>query len=340
MASETWAENAKSVYAGRYPLRSLLFFDLFLVAVIILATRLATLFHEILGHAFTAFLFGEHVNAVRLSLFGGGRVYYHLNIPPDTLPRFFVAFGGIIMNVLSGILALIILNRVRHGSGWAPFILFFGMVSLMGAVGYTTLGFYYEVGDPVSWIAGHSPAVGGLWFPFLLASPFISYAVIKRYAEILGRYFPARHFRDRLVSVVMTLGISLCVYAGLYEVTNQHATALDSPALAARHAEERIIAMKRDTLFQKLRSTHPEMAIERIKEWVAQTPIAVRPHEVPKKFPLKPVIALLFALGALMAIGRAKKYVDSAPLSLSHETLFWAVFLAAAVIGAIALMDG
>ena len=94
--------------------RDLLLFDLFLLAILILATRLATFLHELMGHALMAATFGGEVNGVRVTLFGGGEAYYHLKMQSGLSVRFLVAFGGIIVNMLSGLLPFIFIHRFKR----------------------------------------------------------------------------------------------------------------------------------------------------------------------------------------------------------------------------------
>ena len=115
--------------------RNLFLFDLFLLAILILATRLATFLHELMGHALMAATFGGEVNGVRVSLFGGGEAYYHLKTQSGLYVRFLVAFGGILVNMLSGLLPSgvgPVFSSFRNGEPSWRYSLFIARVLLPG----------------------------------------------------------------------------------------------------------------------------------------------------------------------------------------------------------------
>ncbi len=318
----------------------LFLFNLFLLAVLILATRLATCIHEFVGHALTASAFGGHVNGIRVSLFGGGHVYYHLKMESGLFVRFVVAFGGILVNMLSGLLPLMFVRRLAPRPMWALFSMLFGMVSLLGAIAYSALGFYYDQGDPVAWTKGPSPFGGWLWIPFIAVSPFISYFAAKSYVTLNERLFPARTFLSRFSIMVLTLGITGCVYAGLYGLTAQQSMALDAPSLAYQRAEKEVRDHKRNELHRRLRESHPELSETDVERMVERTPIVVKPHEVPKKFPLKPIIAILYSGGALLALRNVKKSMSSSLVRIDPRFVILAVVLAATALGVLAWTGG
>jgi hypothetical protein len=323
-----------------YSWRTLLFFDLFLLAVLIIATRLATFLHELIGHALMASAFGGEVNGVRMSLFGGGHVYYLLSRESGLLVRLLVAFGGIIVNMLSGLLLFIFIRKPGKRSGWAFFPILFGMVSLLGAVAYCALGFYYDHGDPVAWADRASPQGGWLSIPFLVVSPFVSYFAVKAYSIINEAWFPTKTYLGRVVMLVLTLGLIGGAYAGLFGLTDQRSVALDAPLSAYKRAEEEVIKRKVEELFRRLRESHPELSETEIQRLVERTPIVVNPDEVPKKFPLKPVIAILYAAGALMALRGVREGVPDSHPGVDTRSFIMAVALAGAALGALVMTGG
>ncbi|MDP6178508.1 MAG: hypothetical protein QGG48_01295 [Desulfatiglandales bacterium] len=320
--------------------RTLLFFDLFLLAVLILATRLATFLHELIGHALVASAFGGEVNGVRMSLFGGGHVYYFLSRESGLFVRLLVAFGGIIVNMLSGLLLFIFIRKPDKRSGWAFFPILFGMVSLLGAITYCALGFYYDHGDPVAWADRASPYVGWFSVPFLVVSPFVSCFALKAYSIINEVWFPTKTYLGRVVMLILTLGLTGGAYAGLFWLTDQRSVALDAPLSAYQRAEEDVRKWKVEELFGNLRESHPQLSKTEIQRLVERTPIVVNPDEVPKKFPLKPVIAILYAAGALLALRGMREGVPDAHPWVDTRSFVIAVALAVAVLGALVMSGG
>ncbi|MFH1491107.1 MAG: M50 family metallopeptidase [Pseudomonadota bacterium] len=321
------------------PWHELLFYNLFLLSLMILATRLATCLHEFLGHAFMALAFDGEVKGIRISLFGGGRTYYGLEEPG--LPvRFLVSFGGIAVNWVSGILPFLLMDRLKRKPLWTLFFLLFGMVSLLGATAYTTLGFYYEQGDPVSWMREPPAGPGWLWMPFFVFSPFLSCFTMKTYAIFHEKLFPTRSLKGRFRILGMTLGLTLCLYILLYVLTDQRSAAVDSPALAFQRAEQEIRNTKKEALYQKLRRTHPDLSEERLKEMAEKTPIVVHPDEVPQKPPLKPAIAFVYLLGAFFGLRAVRGGMPDHPFRFRKRTIFLNAAFASALLAVIFWRDG
>ena len=329
--------------AGRIIIHSwprLLLFDLFLLATLILATRVATFLHEFMGHALAAAAMGGHVSAIRVTLLGGGKVSYHFERELVSSGLFLVAMGGIIVNIATGIVPFVVPGRLRKQPGWGLFLILFGMVSLLGAVAYCALGFYYEVGDPAKWIQGPSPGGGWLWVPFLVGSPIVSYAVMKTYFILSDGWFPADGLAGRIAVMALTLGVASFVYAGLYGLTSQRSVALDAPLLAYQRAEKGVRESKAEELNRKLRQAHPGLPETEIQRIARRNPIPVRPDEVSTKFPLKPVIAFLYAGGALFALRTGKREVPEMPGHIAPESAILVIATASALMGLLAWTDG
>jgi len=329
-----------SAMGSRDRVQFLLLHDLFLFALLILATRLAAFLHEVMGHALFAVLTGGGVRAVRLSLLGGGRVYYDPGAGPEISSAFLVAFGGILVNVLTGLPAYLYARKERRKSKKGFFLILFSMVSLLGALAYLVLGFYYRQGDPVSWTGAEAGGKGMLWVPFLVMCPFVSYHLMGTYIRYCERFFHTGNFRSRVRLIVFTLGLVGCAYAGIYEVTGQRSVALDAPRLAYRQAEERIRELKKKELARKIRESSSELSEDEIRGLVESAEIFVRPEEVPKKFPLKPVLAVFCAGGALFGLRNAKREDLGSPVRISPGSLLLALSLAGTVLGFLLYRDG
>jgi len=271
---------------------------------------------------------------------GGGHAFYelHKNLGPG--PRFLIAFGGILINLISGTAALFLGGRLDKGSPWGFFILLFGIISLLGSLAYTTLGFYYELGDPISWLQTPSPRLKRLWIPFLAVSPFASFYVMKPYADLNEVWYPARSYFQRAFTILMTLGITGCMYGALFVLTSQSSIAWDSPTLAHERAVQDIREAKKKAQYETLRAKYPELTNEEVRIMAEKTRIIIRPEEVPKKFPLKPVIAFLYLVGGMLASLNVKEQVPSSSKQISLQATLFIVVLAGSLLVYLAWTGG
>jgi hypothetical protein len=319
---------------------SVLRFDLFLLAALILSTRAATFLHELVGHALTAKAFGGQVDGIQVSLLGGGRVLYDLDAQSGLFVHFLVAFGGIVTNAISGFLSFLFVRRLHGKPAWALFLILFGMVSLLGAVAYSAIGFYYQEGDPVSWTDETLQHGEWLWIPFLVIFPVVSYLAVHSYLIINEQLFPTKTFLGRVVMIAVTLGISACAYAGLYKLTGQRSVVLDAQALARQRAENEVRNKKMEELYRKVRDSNPGLSEGEIQRLVEHTPVVVEPNEIPQRFPLVPVMALLYVGGALLAIRRVKLQCCDSVKRLAPLHTILTVSLAGAVLALLAWTGG
>ncbi len=317
----------------------ILSYDVYLLALLILATRMAACLHEIVGHGLTTAIFGGRVNGIHISLFGGGWSYYQFDREIGSIARFVVAFGGILVNLLSGLLALWFVRRSNPARNlfWA----LFAAISVLGATGYTVLGFYYQQGDPGEWLQNPSPLTAWLWIPFLMLAPYASYLTLKPYVLACESRFPARTYRGRAITVLLTLGLAGCLYTGLYVVTHQRSAALDAAATAYEEDKRRVLHAKREALAAKLREAHPELSAEAVRRMAEQASIAVDPGEVPRRFPLMPILAVLYLGGVLASIGGGGRSALPRRIPrLSPGLVCWWAALAGIVLGVLMWSEG
>jgi hypothetical protein len=285
-------------------------------------------------------IFGGRVSGIYVSLFGGGWTTYQFDREIGLSARFLISFGGILVNLLSGVLALYLVRRSSRNPNRTLFLALFAAVSVLGATGYTTLGFYYGQGDPVAWMRSPGPAAAWLWIPFLALAPFAGYLALKPCVRACTGRFPAFTYRGRVIVVLLTLGLTGCLYAGLYIATNQRSVALDAAATAYQEGRERVLRAKRDALAAKLREAHPGLGAEAVRRMAEQTSIAVDPQEVPQRFPLLPVLAILYLGGILASVGSGRSELARGIPSISRGRVRGSAVLAGVVLGILVWSNG
>ncbi len=329
-------EHSRSLFAswGEF-----LRFDLLLLAFLILGTRLATLLHEFLGHALTTLIGGGKVNAVHVSLLGGGRVLHDLPDGAGLVIRMVVACAGIGINILTGALILHRFRRPEAGGLWTGFWILFAGASLLGGTAYAALGFYYGQGDPVAWMGPGSSGASWACLPFLAVAPFLGFAAVKAFSAWAAQWFPSRSFTERIVVLALTAGAAAGVYGGLYHANGARSRALDAPEAAFVEAQHRVAQAKAKALAQHLRRTNPDMTEAQVQRLVQETPIVVRPEEVPRKLPLKAVLALLYGAGGMAALYRAGP-CPQVRKTISPEPVILAIALACGVLAILAASGG
>jgi len=322
----------KGVDALSLPWKSLVRFDFMLLALLVLGTRLATLAHEFLGHALFVLLFGGRVNAVRISLLGGGHVYHDLPDGSGFLVRFVVAWAGIAINVLTGGAVFAWLRRSPGDRPSHGFWILFAGASLLGGTAYAALGLYYGQGDPVAWM--QRPVVGIFWWclPFLVVSPFLGFIGVRAFLGWVEGWFPAGTCTGRGAVLLLTLGVVSAAYAGLYLAAGARSRALDAPQAAVEQARKEILQSKQEALARRIQREHPELGEDEVGRLVEKTPILIRPEEVPRRPPLKPVLAALFGAGGLLAIRRGGSERTLTRRRLRARSILVSAFLAAGVL--------
>ena len=336
---ETLSLGIASANRLAFPWKRLLWFDLLLLAFLILGTRLATLLHEVLGHALTAVLSGGDVTSVRISLLGGGRVTHHLPELVGVPVRFLVAWAGIGVNLATGALVFFQFSHSRPHRLRDGFWILFAGASLLGGVAYAALGLYYGQGDPVAWMAFPSPM--SVWFsiPFLLAAPFLGFVAVKTYSAWAAQWFPAGSLAGRALVLLLTAGVATAAYAGLYTASGARSRALDSPQAALEQTRKEVARQQLEALVQAVRRMQPDLSEEQVRALIRIVPTPMQPVEVPRKPPLKPALALLYVVGAFFAVRRALG-ASTAPARLPPRAAAAVAALAAGVLVLLGLTGG
>lgn len=320
------------------PWTYLLSFDLFLLSVLVLSTRFATFLHEVLGHGLTAAALGGAVSGIRVSLFGGGNAYYRFHTELGPIAWFAVAFGGILVNLLTGAFAMALANRSPQ-RGRAVVLSVFGIVSLWGGLAYASLGFYYGVGDPAASVREISRAGEWLWIPFLASAPPSAYFGVRSFLVSVRSWFPVYGFTEKILVLTLTLGVTGAIYAALYVSTEQRSVALETPSIAYQRSEERIRQEKTAEHERQLRESHPEWTEEELARALARITIEVRPEEVDRKPPLIPILVLAYLIGAILALRPAERFIPSRA-RISPLVTLSTVILAAATLTLLVATNG
>ena len=194
----------------------LFFVDIALLALMILASRLALVIHEVGGHAVPAKVLGAKRVEVRLSPLGGGYVSPTFPRKVGTMGTVLFDLGGIALNLITGAAAWFCARRLAsRGIGYVA-LLFLGVGSVAGAIVYLTCGFYYGSGDPV----GFAPATEDIshlqwaWVLFLPAAAAVGWFGPRHYLE--AGWMSTETPRRRLLAIGATVGLVGLAYFGLW----------------------------------------------------------------------------------------------------------------------------
>lgn len=194
----------------------LVFIDLALLALMILASRLALVLHEVGGHAVPAKVLGAKKIEVRLSPLGGGYVSPTFPRPVSTAGTVIFDLGGIALNLITGAAAWFGARRLAsRGLGYVA-LLFLGVGSVGGAIVYLACGLYYGSGDPVGF-APKTEDIGHLqwaWVLFLPAAAAVGWFAPRHYLE--SGWMSTETARRRLLAMGATVGGVALAYFGLW----------------------------------------------------------------------------------------------------------------------------
>jgi hypothetical protein len=199
------------------PARRLALFDLALLSILILASRLALVAHEGGGHALTARGFGATDVQLRMSPLGGGYVKYRLPAPPPFQVAV-IKLGGIAVNLLTGLAAWILARRMASRGLAHLSLLIFGVGSAGGALVYLSNGLYYGSGDPT----GFAPAtldiaaLQPLWLLGPPAAGAVAWLAARHWSDVLSTLVQPKGRAGRVGWTLATLGVAGAAYGGLW----------------------------------------------------------------------------------------------------------------------------
>jgi len=181
-----------------------------IVSMAVVATGLASLLHEGLGHGVTAWLRGDVVTELTSN---------HLSsVRPDRL----VDAGGTVVNLIAGVICLVAARYAGNRANTRFFLWFLAAINLLDGAGYFLFSGILGLGDWAQLIAGwpHEAALRGLmailgavlyvWFVRLLAVGIRPFVAERQQYNTVGRlpYYAACTFLC-LAGALDPMGIQL-----------------------------------------------------------------------------------------------------------------------------------
>jgi len=286
-------------------------------SALILSTRLGAFLHEFVGHGLMAEFFGGTFEAFRITLFAGGKAYFYGSF--NETASLCVSMGGIAVNLVIGILALLVIQKRKLSFSFTLFGIFFAAVSILSQVQYLILGAYYHYGDPLC-LVKYPAALFLAWTGGLVFLAGFSLYIMRLFYRFQNTYFPSSHTFNRAVISLFILGIPILIYASFYQCSKTplgSTKAIQEAQLRAQQEAERIKV-----------ETKSEKSIEEIKKEIAPYPI------------LPWILAVYFLTSLLAFLYPAKKskveYSPPMPRSFLYP-LPW-IIVAISVLGLIAVL--
>lgn len=289
--------------------KRLIVLDLALLALMILASRLALVLHEGGGHAVPAMALGARQVTMRLSALGGGYVSvdYPAGRGPSTAGVAVFDLGGIAMNLLTGAAAWLAARRLKSRGLTYVALLFLGVGSIAGATVYLTCGFYYGSGDPV----GFNPRTEDIshlqraWVLFLPAAAATLWFGARHYFDFLAGHAPVDTPKRRLGWMAATVGLVGLCYGALW-------LPLRDPSIEGSTAKWRLdieVAKETERRIAIQQTAPPPKPAAPGTPIVIPPRVVVRPEEVAHRVPppVGPIVLYAtFGLAGLISAWRSR----------------------------------
>jgi len=184
------------------------------IAVSLLAYTLALIFHEHMGHALMSVAFGGRLSELG-ALYIGGNHAVQTSMP--VWASKLVLLAGALFNAITGVVALILLARLRKASNLSKYALWlFGTISLLTAAGYVLFSGVTGVGDFGAGSSGLFNGVQPEWLVrvVLTVVGVASYALViivalRKMDQLIGGEGKERVFRAQMLSLTSYLAGSI-----------------------------------------------------------------------------------------------------------------------------------
>ena len=306
MPTQTHTTDTRIQAFGNFPIQKYLLLTILLFSFLIISSRLATLLHEGVGHWLVVTLFDGDCRGIYVSTWGGGYADCDLGKTSGIIPHLLYSFGGIIVNLLCGVALIAIYERIKDKTGLALFVVFFGLINILGAYSYLVIGIYYDVGDPSGWLTAGSAFSTFTILILLCIAPIISYYVFQKYLMIQQSIFPAHKISNRLIICFATLGLSICIYFLVFIASSEKLIITDAPRIYVEESKDEIHQAKLEALRQRLLESNPNISADELERYLKGVDIVVSPEEVPRKFPIIPILSTAYLLGLFVSSYRLR----------------------------------
>jgi len=286
-------------------------------SAIILSTRLGAFLHEFVGHGLMAEFFGGTFEAFQITLFAGGKAHFYGSFSKTA--SLFVYMGGIAVNFIVGIVALLVIQKHRLTFSVTLSGIFFAAVSILSQVQYLILGAYYQYGDPVC-LVKYPAALFLAWSGGLVILAWFSLYIMRLFFRFQNSYFPSSHIFNRAIISFFILGIPILLYTGFYQCSKTPLGSTRAILEAQLRAQKEAEQIKAETKSEK--------SIEEIIKEI-------------EPYPILPWILVVYFFSSLLAfLYPAKKskleYTPALPLSFLYP-LPW-IIVSISVLGLIAFL--
>lgn len=185
--------------------------------MLVLSTRLGAFLHEYIGHGLMADVLGGKFESFSLTLFAGGEAKFTGQF--TLLSSLLISFGGIIINLVTGLISLILLQKVKYSFSLTLFGWYLASVSILSQLQYLILGAYYQHGDPAC-LSPYPLIKKVVWISGLLTLPIFTYLLMAFFFRFQNKYFHCRNFSQRAIYSLLILGVPLLIYLGLYSLSS------------------------------------------------------------------------------------------------------------------------
>ncbi len=252
-------------------IKRILEITLFLYLTIFLTTRFGTLIHEILGHGLASILMGGNLTGVSIHLFTAGSCSYQL-LDPGLPQEVVVELAGIALNLVSGVICLTLLERLKLSWEITIILCVFAMVSIGSQLTYLVMGAYYGYGDPLIF----EELLGSMnWLVWVLSLILIApaaYFLAGSFLRLQEKMFPCDSLKARANILFLTFIAASVIYSACFYAEDHNIG-----FLGGMGESERVITeiAKQAVEGQFLTEQERVKQIEAIKEELRPFPIIV-----------------------------------------------------------------